>query len=165
MIIEQPRLPQPQPTPGAPASSIRAITLTVAVRGAWFVHESECRLLLESFEYHRAKLNIECLGYVLMPDYFRVVLRQEGSGPMVRKLMQGFKRFTTRKLRLPDYPGLAVWRQHYEDVTLADEHAAAEEIAALREEPVKAGLVTKSDQYPWSSAAGTGRGIVTIAAL
>jgi hypothetical protein len=146
------------------SGSVHAITLTVAVRGMWFVHDAECQVLLDSFEYHRAKLKIECHGYVLMPDYFRAVLRQEGSGPQVRKLMQGFKRFTSRKLRLPDYPGLAVWRQHYEDVTLADKEAATKELAALRDDPVKAGLVLKGEQYPWSSASAEDRKRVTIVA-
>lgn len=148
--------------------NLHAITLTAAVRGTWFVNEPECRFLLESFEFHRAKLDLECLGYALMPDYFRALLRQNGSGPLVRKLTQGFQRFTTRKLRLPDYPGLSLWRLRSDDVALPDVAAAAAEIDALHAEPVRAGLVERPELYPWSSAQdalGTGHGIVTIAAL
>jgi putative transposase len=147
--------------------SLHTITLTAAIRGAWFVHEPECRLLLECFEYQRAKLDLECIGYVLMPDYFRALLRQNGSGPLVRKLTQGFKRFTTRKLRLPEYPGLAMWRLRTEDVALPDLEAAAAELAAIHDEPVKAGLAANSEEYPWSSAHRTDEQppLVTVTAL
>lgn len=58
------------------ANSIHFVTLVTRERGRWFVAPELCREILTTFERCRAKENLECFGYVLMPDHLHALLRQ-----------------------------------------------------------------------------------------
>ena len=100
------------------AESVHFVTTVTAVRGAWFVTDSLCREMLEAFEFARAKYQVDCRGYVLMPDHLHAVLFQHEADFAVARMMESFKKFTSRKLRPTAYPGAALWNERYDDVLL-----------------------------------------------
>ena len=150
------------------ANSIHFITLVTHERGQWFIASDLCREILTTFERCRAKQNLECFGYVLMPDHLHALLCQRNEGSHVPKLVQDFKKFTSRYLKPNSYPDVTLWRTRYDDVPVPGPKAAATRVEYMHTNPIRRDLATLTEDYPWSSArdyAGLEKGIVTIAPL
>jgi len=110
-------------------------------------------------------MGVDCLGYVLMPDHLHALLLQQEEGLAVSELMERFKKFTSRKLRPAMYTGVSLWRRRYDDVPVPGTDAAKTKLIYMHGNPVRRGLVTTPEDYPWSSAreyAGLEPGIVHI---
>jgi putative transposase len=134
------------------ANSIHFVTMVTHVRGRWFVSPEQCRSMLELLEGYRARLNVRCLGYVLMPDHLHVLLWQESDGLLIPKLVEGFKSVSARTLKPRGYPAAPLWSRHYDDVPVPGSQAARTKLAYMHNNPVRRGLVETPEQYLWSSA-------------
>jgi putative transposase len=146
-------------------ASTHFITTVTNVRGDWFVDDDVCRYLLELFEGYRAQQELDCLGYVLMPDHLHVLLRQTTEEGLVTKAIQGFKSVSSRKLRIANYPARLLWRTHYDDVPVPGSEAVTTKIKYMHANPVARGIVSAPEEYAWSSAReilGIEKGIVTL---
>jgi len=148
------------------AGSVHFVTTTTRVRGLWFVEPELCLRILEILEWYRAKFDLQCLGYVLMPDHLHVLLHQWESGPLVSLFVAGFKRETSKQSRPPAYPAETLWRDRYDDVPVPGHDAVMNKLNYIHGNPVRRGLVADTQDYPWSSAreyVGDATGIVRIA--
>ncbi len=134
------------------ANSLHFVTTATSVRGLWFTDGAFCQQILESFEFHRGSNGIVCLGYVLMPDHFHALLYQAEEGTAVSDCIAGFKKFTSRFLKPKNYLDSTLWSLHFDDVPIPGFKAALKRIEYLHENPVRAGLVGKVDDFRWSSA-------------
>lgn len=147
------------------AGSVHFVTTVTLQRGSWFVEESACRAILESFEFARTQRNIACYSYVLMPDHLHALLFQPDADFGVAKMMESFKKFTSRKLRPQIYDGKTLWCNHYNDMAVPGRDALLVKLNYVHENPLRRGLVSDAAAYRWSSAgfyAGRGEGIVRI---
>jgi putative transposase len=100
-----------------------------------------------------------------MPDHLHALLWQEQADESIPKLVQDFKKFTSRKLRPVNYPGETLWRIRYDDVPVPGPDAAKTKLVYMHGNPVRRGLVKQAEDYPWSSAADyaeTRTGVVTL---
>ena len=134
------------------ANSIHFVTIVTEMRGSWFVTPDQCRSMLELLEGYRARLDLRCLGYVLMPDHLHVLLWQESDDVLIPKLVEGFKSVSARTLKLHGYPAARLWTRHYDDVPVPGSDAANTKLVYMHNNPVRQGLVETPDQYLWSSA-------------
>ncbi len=147
------------------ANSIHFVTLVTRERGQWFVAQELCREILATFERCRARENLECFGYVLMPDHLHALLRQNDEGSYTAKLVQDFKKFTSRYLKPNSYPDGTLWRTRYDDVPIPGPKAATTRVEYMHAKPIRRELVALVEDYSWSSArdyAGLEKGIVTV---
>jgi len=92
------------------------------------------------------------MGYVLMPDHFHVLLVQSSADPLIPLLMKGFKQFTSRQCKPRNYPNEPLWHYRYDDVPVPGSRAAQTKLEYMHNNPVKRELVTKPENYLWSSA-------------
>lgn len=148
--------------------SIHFVTTVASVRGSWFVDEDVCRKILLQFEKYRIRNRISCYGYVLMPDHLHALLQQDTEGVTVADLMRDFKRETSKRLKLTDFPQVELWSQCYDDVPVPGTDAAMTKLVYMLNNPVRRGIVSDACDYPWSSARDhyeLGRGIVTVARI
>jgi putative transposase len=134
------------------AGSVHFVTTVTRERGLWFVEEAVCRAILESLEFARAHYDILCVGYVLMPDHLHAVLCQSAEDFGVAKMMESFKKFTSRKLRPACYKGTTLWREHYNDMVVPGAEALQVKLKYIHENPLRRGLVADATEYRWSSA-------------
>ncbi len=89
--------------------------------------------------------------WCVMPNHVHVLL--EPTAASLGTIVGGWKSFTARQVnRLLDRRG-RVWMADYFDryIRDADHHTAVANY--IRENPVKAGIVRKAPDWPWSSAA------------
>ena len=134
------------------AHSVHFITTVTAVRGAWFTAEPTCRAFLEAFEFARANHGVDCRGYVLMPDHLHALLIQHEADFAVARLLESFKKYTSRNLRPAHYTGQILWKEHYDDVLVPGRDAALTKLNYIHENPVRRGLAANREDYLWSSA-------------
>jgi putative transposase len=135
------------------AGSIHFITLVTRVRGSWFERSDICAPILDSFEYHRARLRLNCYAYVLMPDHFHALLSQSETGDFVSELVREFKKFTSPRVHPPGYPSdFTIWSDGFDDVPVPGTDAARTKIEYIHNNPVRKALVESPQDYEWSSA-------------
>ena len=141
------------------------VTTVTQIRGFWFVDEKVCTRILKLFERCRAERELDCLGYVLMPDHMHALLYQAKDGPEVCDFMEVFKKQSSRYQHPPDYAYDLLWRRRYDDVPLPGIKAIVRRIRYMHNNPVKRGLVATPEEYPLSSArefAELEKGIITL---
>jgi putative transposase len=121
------------------------------------------------FEEERYRLH----AWVVMPNHVHVLL-----GPLVGhtipEIMQAQKSFTAKAILAgsaglrpamqknaggtPALPGRHVWQPDYYDRFIRNERHYAAAVDYIHQNPVKAGLVARAEDWPWSSARDWERG-------
>lgn len=99
------------------------------------------------------------LEWVVMPNHCHVLIEPLPGYPL-GKIVLSWKNFTARFIN--EYLGRSgerrsrqssqVWQREYWDRFVRDERHLAEVVEYIRQNPVKAGLVAKPEDWPWSSA-------------
>ena len=89
--------------------------------------------------------------FVVMPDHVHILLTLPGD-LKVEKAMQLIKGgFSFRVGRELGFPG-EVWQRGFTDVVVADELSQARLRASIDQNPVRAGLASSGEEYPFGSA-------------
>ena len=90
---------------------------------------------------------------VVMPDHLHLLLtplRDGNGGPSrvteILKLIQGVSARSVNRLLNTAGP---VWQDEWFDHVLRSEESQAEKCEYIRQNPVRKGLVTKAEDYPW----------------
>ena len=117
---------------------------------------------LLTFDSQRYRL----LAWVVMPNHVHVLF-QPMNGWTVAKIVAAWKKFTARKIRDDEWhscgstPGTPisrlaanspVWHREYWDRYIRDETHFQRAVEYIHFNPVKANLVAKPEEWPWSSA-------------
>jgi putative transposase len=134
------------------SGSLHFITTVTSVRGNWFIEPDTCRGILELFEGYRKRHDVDCFGYVLMPDHLHALLLQKTDDPVVSKLMEDFKSVSSRKFKPEGYPEKSLWRKRFDDVPIPGYNAAMTRLKYMFVNPIQRELVEKPEDYLWSSA-------------
>jgi putative transposase len=124
--------------------------------------ERNAELLIEVLRSLVAADEFKLHDFVIMPDHLHLLLTV-GEGMTIEKAMQLIKgRFSYRLSREFGYAG-EVWQRGFSEVQVLDKRSFEQHCAYIAENPVKAGLVRSSEQYPYcynslarKKAAGTG---------
>jgi REP-associated tyrosine transposase len=100
--------------------------------------------LLDSAKFHEAGQRWFITLFLLMPDHLHALLSFPGNRSMSR-IVGDWKHFQTREHGI-------VWQAGYFDHRLRDDERGAQLSAKsnyIRQNPVAAGLCTRSEQWPW----------------
>lgn len=126
-------------------------------------------ILVNSLLFCNAKYNAEIVAYALMPEHIHLIIHFK-AGNQLSQYMQSFKRFTSRKtldywaqhqsglLKKLKYwdrglLGYKIWQDRFHDVTLYSLKICWTKLNYINNNPVKAGLCDKAEDYPYSSGA------------
>jgi putative transposase len=111
------------------------------------------RLIEAAAVYHEREIWYARL-FLLMPDHWHALLAFPPSRALRTTVMQ-WKSFTAKSLRSD---GLA-WQHDYFDHRLRHEESVDAKADYIRDNPVRKGLVTREEDWPWVFTAGaTGQG-------
>ncbi len=91
------------------------------------------------------------LAWVVMPNHIHVLIVVMPGWP-VQLLVKSWKSHTARAINTCLGERGAFWQADYFDRFVRDEEHLRREIAYIEENPVKAGLVGRPTDWPWSSA-------------
>jgi putative transposase len=112
----------------------------------------------------RVKFRFKVIGYVVMPDHFRLLMMEpsvDTAANSVDMLLQRYQRRYNTSARSTEQ----VWESRYSDVHVFGRDRIAAQLEAMHNEPVKAGLAASPTDWEWSSArfySGLPDGVVTV---
>jgi putative transposase len=112
---------------------------------------SLCDLLLDVIRENRANQRFHLHEFVLMRDHIHLILT---PAPLVslEKVMQFIKGgFSYRAKKEINFCG-EVWQKGYSEHRIRGANEYAQQVEYLGMNPVKAGLATRPNEYPYSSA-------------
>jgi REP element-mobilizing transposase RayT len=119
----------------------------------WLRQEDIARLVVDSIHYGAQALeHYQLHAYVVMANHVHVLLLPQVDPS---KLMQSLKGFTAREAnKILRRTGEPFWQRESYDHWVRDEQEFGRIRAYIENNPVRAGLVARAEDYPWSSAAG-----------
>jgi len=90
-----------------------------------------------------------CAAYVIMPDHFHAVVElREGSLP---RAMNSLGKFTARRINSMLHRHGALWQPGYYDHCLRGDKALVAYLDYMMNNPVRAGLVERSQEWPFAA--------------
>ncbi len=91
------------------------------------------------------------LAWVVMPNHVHVLVETR-EGWSVGNLVHSWKSFTANRISARRGRRGRVWQPDYFDRFIRDDRHLAAAILYMEQNPVKAGLVAKAEEWPYSSA-------------
>lgn len=126
--------------------------------------EKHRNVFVRLMEELRVKFRFAIVGYVVMPDHFRLLMREpeiDTAANSVEMLQARYRRRYNSSARSDEQ----VWENRSSDTHVVGAEAVAATLASMHGEPVKAGLAANAEDWEWSSArayAGLPEGVVTV---
>ena len=107
--------------------------------------EVACNIFESGLERTHQRHNLVIAGYVVMPEHVHLLV----SEPRNTSLDQAIKSLKLSvALRRPERP---FWQARYYDFNVHNEETHIEKLRYIHRNPVKRGLVGRSEDWPWSS--------------
>jgi putative transposase len=99
-------------------------------------------------EQTRRQQGLLIAAYVLMPEHVHL-LTNEPAVDTLATFLQIFKQLTARELKSPDQKQF--WQRRYYDFNVSSQEKFVEKLRYIHRNPVVRGLVSKPEDYRWSS--------------
>jgi len=108
-------------------------------------------VLMEAFESLEYKYCWSFPSYVIMPNHIHClcVADKEGKGISLTDIIGLYKRFTSRKINTIRGESGRIWIDENFDHWCRDHHKVESIVKYIENNPVKAGLVDKSENWRW----------------
>lgn len=104
-----------------------------------------CRELQRILEETRLKYRFHVAGYVFMSNHVHLLISEPEETPLSTAIQVLKQRFS--RTRQEEF----VWEPRYHDFNVYSDDKRVEKLRYMHRNPVKAGLVKKPEDYPWSS--------------
>lgn len=107
--------------------------------------------MAKSLSFCAHKFDAQIAGYVLMPSHIHLLMFVDGKH--LAGFMRDFKKYVAQKvipvlnIRLDK-----VWKDSFDRVAIETENVFRIKLEYIHQNPVKAGLVAKPENWEWSSA-------------
>ena len=125
-----------------------------AGHGCCVLRRPEAAELLVHAWRHFDGMRYRLHAWVVMPNHFHLLLEMLAPHAL-GEAVASWKRFTAARInRLLGQRG-ALWQADYWDRYIRDENHYASAVRYIHENPVKAGLVRKAEDWAWSSGSAT----------
>jgi REP element-mobilizing transposase RayT len=119
----------------------------------WLQNPHIAELVMEALHYRDNKV-WDLLAFCIMPDHVHAVVkpltRRDGVPEPLSAVMQSLKRYTARKANQVLHRRGTFWQDETYDHVVRDEAELARIIQYVLSNPVKAGLVSTWQAWPWT---------------
>lgn len=121
------------------------VTFSCYRRAPLLVDPDVCHDFLESLERVRGERGFRVYGYVLMPEHVHLLLSEPEHG-LLGAALQAVKIGTAIRRSQG-----RLWQRRYYDRNVSNYEEFVEKLRYIHRNPVKRGLCTQPDEWPWSS--------------
>lgn len=115
-----------------------------------FFTDRDYRAYLDIASSQLDESRLSILAYCLMPNHVHFVVIPHARPALSRYFCEVHKRYAGRTNSLNDWKG-HLWQQRFFSVVMEEAHCAAA-MRYVELNPVRARLVERADEWPWSSA-------------
>ncbi len=113
-----------------------------------FANDDIAAMVCENVEFYSRKLGYRLYGFTLMPDHLHVLFSPADSGRPLKDWLRDFKSYTSHRFR--KQTGRQLWQESAYDHVCRAEETAERVLAYIIENPVRAGLVERWRDWPWT---------------
>ena len=106
-------------------------------------------IFLQSLEQTRRNYHFRIFGYVVMPEHIHLLV-SEPEVALLSKAMQALKIAVSRRSMRTRETG-PLWQKRYHDHNVRSHESFQNKLAYMHRNPVKRGLVTRAEDWRWSS--------------
>jgi REP element-mobilizing transposase RayT len=110
-------------------------------------------ILVDELRHARERHGWAIGSYVIVPDLVHFFCAPERDAKTVSDFMREWKSWTSRRIRAlrprPATAATTLWQREYFDHVLRSDESYAEKWDYVRENPVRAGLVRSSNDWPY----------------
>jgi putative transposase len=121
-----------------------------------FFSDDDYRAYLSLLVDFCVRCDVRVWGYCLMPNHVHLIVVPSGQDGLARALGETHRRYTRRVNFREGWRGY-LWQGRFASFVMDQPHLLGA-AAYIERNPVKAGLVEKAEQWPWSSAKAHVRG-------
>jgi putative transposase len=142
-------------------SALVFVTTTVTDWHQIFKDEKIARILLDQLRETLDHFQISLVGYVVMPSHLRVLMGFRHIESL-SKFMQSFKILSSKRIKMLDPVRFnqnlwrdgkfQLWQPRFDDVIITSEEQFRIKLEYIHNNPVKAKLVARSEEWRFSSA-------------
>ena len=93
------------------------------------------------------------IEWCVMPNHVHVLVEQLKGFPLA-EIVKSWKAYTARYANVLLGRSGPLWMREYHDRRIRDQKHMNQAVAYIRNNPVKAGLCARAEDWPWSSATG-----------
>jgi putative transposase len=120
--------------------------------GSCVLQQTECAEIVQNALLQFDKERYRLIAWCVMPNHVHVLF-QTFAGHPLGKVIHSWKTFATREINQVLQREGPLWQEDYFDTFMRDDEHQWIEKAYIEDNPVKAGLVQRAIDWPWSSAA------------
>jgi REP element-mobilizing transposase RayT len=110
-------------------------------------------ILVDELRHARERHGWAIGSYVIVPDHVHFFCAPERDAKTLSDFMREWKSWTSRRIRAlrprPATAAITLWQREYFDHVLRSDESYAEKWDYVRENPVRAGLVRSSNDWPY----------------
>ncbi len=128
-----------------------AITKNPEIRLPLLAESEPAELILSSFDYLRKVGEIRLLAFCIMPDHYHVLMFLVGDLSL-SDVMRSVGKYTARRLNRMFNRRGQFWQDGFYDHRCRDNDDILDRLTYIENNPVRAGLADKPEQWPFSSA-------------
>jgi REP element-mobilizing transposase RayT len=109
----------------------------------------EKRRVVSALDFYRRRGDFKLYGFVVMDNHMHAVI-QPASGRILAEIARDFKTWTSR-VNVSKPEGETLWERRYDDNTIEGLDELRAILDYIHNNPVRAGVVSVAEEYPWSS--------------
>jgi putative transposase len=129
------------------AGDAHLITFSCHGRNAYIADDQTRTIMEHIFERTRSRHGLRIFAYVLMPEHVHLLVSELPVTPLMT-VLRAMKQETSKKLK-GDREHF--WLPRYHDFNVFTEKKFTEKLKYIHRNPVARGLVSKPEDWPWSS--------------
>ena len=122
-------------------------------RHALFINTSLANIVVEQIASCRDRGYYRLHAFVLMPDHLHVLITPSDD-TTIEKAMQMIKGGSAHQMGIERPQKFPIWQRGFHDRWIRDAEQFWKAKSYIEQNPVKARLAEKPEEYPWSSAFG-----------
>jgi putative transposase len=122
------------------------LTTGLQLQKRLLMDERYCQLAVDALLFYRTQNQIRLFGFVIMPDHVHLLLQTCGD-LTASSFMNRFKTYVSRNIGQGP-----IWQRGFWSEVIEGEKFIREKLTYIHNNPVKALLVEKQEDYLWSSA-------------
>ncbi len=122
------------------------VTAHLGIKEPLFADARNAQIVLDSLQFFRSRGEISMYCFVIMPDHVHAVIKPH-SPATISGIMRRFKTYVAHEIGWG-----SIWGESFWSEGITDERTYREKASYVHNNPVKAGLVARPQDYRFSSA-------------